>query len=156
GDHRAALQICQDAVAATGGGPGHVHLLAVVYLVMALMDAGRYQDAVNIALDGTAEAQRAGLARSHAAHLTSPAAGSLVRRGRWQQADILLQSAIGLDLIPIASNRILAARILLTARRGQAGIAQGLIDVLLATPVGAYHQALAWASCAESHIALGN
>src|SRR5262249_61784986 len=74
----------------------------------------------------------------------------------WQQADILLQSAIGLDLTPIASNRLLPARILLTARRGQAGIAQGLIDVLLATPVGAYHQALAWASCAESHIALGN
>jgi DNA-binding NarL/FixJ family response regulator len=156
GDHRAALEICQDAVAATDGVPLHVHLLAVVYLVMALMGAGRYQDAVNIALDGTAEAQRAGLAASHAAYLTGAAAESLVRLGRWRQADSLLHSATGLDLIPIASNRILAARTLLTARRGEAGIAQELIDVLLATPVGAYHQALAWATCAESHLALGN
>jgi DNA-binding CsgD family transcriptional regulator/tetratricopeptide (TPR) repeat protein len=156
GEHGTAVEICQDAVAAADGVPAHVHLLAVVYLVMALMDAGRYQDAVNIALDGTAEAQRAGLAASHAAYLTGAAAESLVRLGRWQHADGLLRSAAGLELIPIASSRILTARTLLTARRGEAGIAQELIDALLATPVGPYHQALALASCAESHLALGN
>lgn len=156
GEHGIALEICQEAVATTDGVPAHVHLLAVVYLVMAVMDAGRYQDAVNIALDGTAEAQRAGLAASHAAYLAGAAAESLVRLGRWQQADAVLRSAAGLELIPIASSRILTARVLLAARRGDADSARELIGALLAAPVGAYHKALALATCAESQLALGN
>jgi DNA-binding NarL/FixJ family response regulator len=155
-DYAAAIELCHAALAAADPVPAPVRLLAVVYLVMALMAAGRYAEAANAALDAAAEAQRGGLAASYTAYLTGTAAESLVRLGRWQDADSVLRCVEGVEAIPIASSRIATAGALLASRRGDSGRTVALVQTATAAPVGCYHDALASAAGAEAHLALGS
>ena len=59
----------------------------MLYLGVALLDAGRYQDAVNEMLDAAADAQLTGLDRSFGGYLDALAAEGLIRLGRWAEAE---------------------------------------------------------------------
>lgn len=155
GEHDRAFELCRTALAEADGLSAQVGLLAVVYYVLALMAAGRHDDAVTAALDGMVEAQRAGLSASYAAYLAGAAAEGLVRLGRWSEADTVLRGVEGLEPIPIAASRLRAAGALLHARRGDRERADALAADALSAPVGAYHHALAGATVAEAYLALG-
>jgi DNA-binding CsgD family transcriptional regulator/tetratricopeptide (TPR) repeat protein len=149
-----ALELCRTALEGADAVPAPVRLLAVVYLVMALMASGRYADAANAGLDGAVEARRVGLGASYAAYLTGCAAESLVRVGRWPEAESVLREVAGTDAIPIALSRVSSAAALLAARRGDAKHAVDLIEAAITAPVGSYHHALACEAAAEAHLAL--
>jgi DNA-binding CsgD family transcriptional regulator len=153
GEHDLAIKLCRAALANADRIAVPVRLLAVVYLTMALMAAGRYDEALPSALDAAVEAHRAGLEASYAAYLAGAAAESLVRLGRWQQADAVLRDIEGVSPIPIAVSRLSAAQGLLAARRGDAGRAAELVDVAVAARVGPYHRRLACATGAEALLA---
>jgi DNA-binding NarL/FixJ family response regulator len=153
GEHDRAIQLCRAALANADRVAVPVRLLACVFLTMALMAAGRYGEALPPALDGAAEAHRAGLEASYAAYLTGAAAESLVRVGRWQQADAVLGDIAGISPIPIALTRLSAAQALLAARRGEPARVVELVDMALAARVGPYHHRLACATGAEALLA---
>jgi DNA-binding NarL/FixJ family response regulator len=153
GEHDRAIELCRAALANADRVAVPVRLLAGVFLTMALMAAGRYDEALPPALDGVAEAHRAGLEASYAAYLAGATAESLVRVGRWQQADAVLRDIAGIAPIPIALTRLSAAQALLAARRGDAARAGELVDLAVAARVGPYHHRLARATGAEALLA---
>ena len=154
-DFDEGVTLCQEAVgvAEQASLPAHVRLLAVIYLVISLMDAGRYDEAVTTALDGAAEAQRAGL--SHAAYLAAQAADTLIRMGRWAEADTVLRSHAAPDAFPIASVRLGVAASLLAARRGDASAADAALSRIRETPVDTLHSSFRTSGMAEVAFALG-
>jgi DNA-binding NarL/FixJ family response regulator len=154
GEHDRAIELCRAALAGADRVAVPVRLLAGVFLTMALMAAGRYEQALPPALDGAAEAHRAGLEASYAAYLAGAAAESLVRVGRWQQADAVLRDVAGLAPIPIAVTRLSAAQALLAARRGEPDRAGEFVDTAVAARVGPYHHRLARATGAEALLAV--
>jgi DNA-binding NarL/FixJ family response regulator len=153
GEHERAIQLCRAALANADRVAISVRLLAVVYLTMALMAAGRYDEALPPALDGAADAHRAGLEASYAAYLAGAAAESLVRLGRWQQADAVLRDVAGIAPIPIAVSRLRSAQALLAARRGEAARVLEFVDMAGGARVGPYHHRLARATAAEALLA---
>jgi DNA-binding NarL/FixJ family response regulator/tetratricopeptide (TPR) repeat protein len=153
GEHDRAIELCRVALAGADRVAVPVRLLAGVFLTLALMAAGRYDEALPPALDGAAEAHRAGLEASYAAYLAGAAAESLVRVGRWQQADAVLRDVAGIAPIPIALTRLSAAQALLAARRGAADRAGEFVDTAVAARVGPYHHRLARATGAEALLA---
>jgi len=153
GEHDRAIELCRVALAGADRVAVPVRLLASVFLTMALMAAGRYDEALPPALDAAVEAHRAGLEASYAAYLAGAAAESLVRVGRWQQADAVLRDVAGIAPIPIAVTRLSAAQALLAARRGEVDRAGEFVDTAVAARVGPYHHRLARASGAEALLA---
>ncbi|HVJ96047.1 MAG TPA: AAA family ATPase, partial [Acidimicrobiia bacterium] len=88
GDPDAAVQLCRESVAATTS--AQTRGLALIYLCVALLDAGRYQDAISTALDAVAEGGRAGLEQGFGDYFDGVAAEALMRLGRWPEADAIL------------------------------------------------------------------
>ena len=85
GDPSRGVELCREAVAAAPN--AQTRLLAVLYLGVALLDAGRYQEAVNEMLDAAADARLTGLDRSFGGYVDALAAEGLLRLGRWSEAD---------------------------------------------------------------------
>ena len=88
GDPDRAVELCRESVAAATD--AQAHALATVYLSLALVDAGHYQEAVNTTLDAVAEARLTGLDKGFGCYLDSLAAEALIRLGRWPAAEAIL------------------------------------------------------------------
>ena len=117
----------------------HRRALAVAYQSIALLTAGRPSDAVAVALDGAALAQRAGFESSFGSFLTGIAAHALIRLGRWDEADIALAAMAGVDPVPVGAIQLHGASAILAARRGDDSGADALVARLAATPADPWH-----------------
>jgi DNA-binding NarL/FixJ family response regulator len=154
GDPERGVELCRDAVAAAP--TAQVRTLAVLYLGVALLDAGRSQEVVNVALDEVAAAQLAGLDHSFGGYLDALAAEAMVRLGRWAEADAALARHMAYDTLPVGVLRVARAAALLAARRGDADLAASLLADAMAQPVDGFHRSFADLTAAEVHLALGH
>jgi tetratricopeptide (TPR) repeat protein len=131
----------------------HHRALAVIYLVQTLLDAARTDEAVTIALDGAADAQRAGLESSFGMYLSGMAADGLIRLGRWNEADAVLAGSTAVDAIPVAAIQVDAASTVLAARRGHLDQGRRALERLAAHPSDPWHGFLVHAATAEVDLA---
>jgi uncharacterized protein HemY len=104
------------------------------------MIAGRPADAVDVAIDGAALAQRAGFETSFGAFLAGSAAHALLRLGRWDEAEVVITDLAGIEPIPVGAARLYPAAAVLAARRGDFDTADSLVERVTVTPVDPWHQ----------------
>ena len=107
-----------------------------------LLDAGKCQDAVDLALDTVADAQLTGLDRSFGGYLDALAAEGLTRLGQWSEAETVLAGHPGVDSLPVANIRLGRAGAMLAARRGDVDRALAFLAIAEAQPVDPWHQAV--------------
>ena len=93
GDPTRGVELCRDAVAAAPS--ALTRAIAVLYLAVALLDAGRYQDAVDEMLAAAADAHLTGLDKSFGGYVDALTAEGLMRLGRWSEAADVLESSEG-------------------------------------------------------------
>jgi DNA-binding CsgD family transcriptional regulator len=153
GDPVRGVDLCREAVetapsALTG-------MLAVLYLGVALLDSGTYQEAVNEMLDAGAEARLTGLDRSFGGYLDALAAEGLIRLGRWSEADTILAHREGTEAFPLGEMRLALAGAMLASRRGDRALAHALLARAEAGPVDPFHRWFLDRAAAEMHLALG-
>lgn len=131
----------------------HRRALATAYLVLALLDAGRAEEAVTVALDGAAEAQRAGFEASFATYLTGAAAHGLIALGRWQDADAVLAPMTAVESMPVGAIQLGTAYAVLSSRRGDLDAARRHLERTRSQPVDPWHVIAVRAAAAEVHLA---
>ena len=153
GDPDAGIALCQRSVDAAPS--AHVRHLASIYLVLAQLAAGRYDDAAHTALDASADAVRSGADRSFSGYLDALAAEALIRLGRWTEADRLLRRHTRGDTVPVGEVRLLIAEAKLCARRGEAAAAEALLRTASAIPIDAWHQTYLTAGIADVELVAG-
>jgi DNA-binding CsgD family transcriptional regulator/tetratricopeptide (TPR) repeat protein len=148
--------LCRAAVAAANS--AYTRALATAYLGIVLVEAGEYQEAVSVALDGGGDARRAGLDRSFGAYFDSEAAEGLMRLGRWDDADAVLADryAAGMEAFHPGRARVVVTAAVLAARRGDQATALERLDQTRSRPVDPFHEPLIEAGAAEAHLALGD
>jgi DNA-binding CsgD family transcriptional regulator len=151
GDPERGISRCESAVEAAIG--PHRRALANAYLVITLLDAGRFEEAVATALDGVAEAQRAGFEASFGAVLAGEAVDGLTRLGRWAEADAVQGSLAGVELNPVGAIYLDAAAAILSARRGDLDRARELLDRLGTQSPDPLHQFFVDVARTEVHLA---
>lgn len=147
-----AVQLCTEAVAAATS--AHTRTFASLYLAQALLDAGKYQQAVNLALDTVADAQLTGLDRSFGAYLDALAAEGLTRLGRWSEADTVVARHPGVDQLLVANIRLGRAGAMLAARRGDTDRARTFLAMAEAQPLDPWHQAVLDSGAADVYLIL--
>jgi DNA-binding CsgD family transcriptional regulator/tetratricopeptide (TPR) repeat protein len=154
GDPDQGVELCRQSV---GAAPtAQARALAVIYLCIALHDAGRYQTAVNTSLDAVAEGHLTGLDSGFGSYFDAIAAEGLTRLGRWSEAEtVLARRAVG-ELLPVGLFRLARAGAMLAARRGETDRAISLLADAHAQPVDGWHQSVAYAAAADVHLAIGN
>ena len=145
------VEHCRQAVADADA--PHRRALAIVYHALALLDAGRIDHAVDVALTGKSEAHRAGLEAGFVTYFSGLAANGLVRLGRWPEAETVLAEVEGIDPMPIAGVQIEAAAVVLAARRGRLDEARDRLVRLQKYSCDPFHVAVATAATAELHLA---
>jgi DNA-binding NarL/FixJ family response regulator len=138
GDFDAALEHCEQSVNEPVNPQRRA--LAVAYQSIALMLAGRPADAVDVAVDAAALAQRAGFETSFGAFLSGAAAHALLRLGRWDEAEVVITDLAGIDPVPVGAAKLYPAAAILAARRGDFATADAFLERLANTPVDAWHQ----------------
>jgi DNA-binding CsgD family transcriptional regulator len=150
------VALCRGAVAAADS--AYTRALATAYLGIVLVEAGEYQDAVSVALDGGGDARRAGLDRSFGAYFDSEAAEGLMRLGRWDDADAVLADryAAGMEAFHPGRARVVVTAAVLAARRGDPATSFERLEQARSRPVDPYHEPLIEAGAAEAHLALGD
>jgi DNA-binding NarL/FixJ family response regulator len=153
GHHGAAVEDCRAALAEARW--AHHRALATAYVCIALTNAGRLAEAVDLSLDAIADVQRGGMTRSFGGYFAGLAAECLVRRGKWNDADAVLAGAVGDDSFPIGALRVGAARGLLAARRGQVDDARAAVESVASLPVDPFHRPLVRLNAGEVHADLG-
>lgn len=117
--------------------------LAAIYLVMVLANAGRDDEAVPLALDAMADAQRAGVSTSFGMYLAAMAAECMIHVGRWDEADTLLRlQPAADDAIPVTALRLRLAQAWLAGRRGDHDTAASLLDRCESMDADVYHRLL--------------
>jgi DNA-binding CsgD family transcriptional regulator/tetratricopeptide (TPR) repeat protein len=131
----------------------HRRALSSAYLAITLLDLGRTDESITVALDGAADAQRAGFESSFACYLWAVAAHGSIRRGRWDTAHATLALAAGIEARPAAAIQLDAAAATLAARRGDAATARQLADRLASQPSDPWHHAVIDAATIEVHLA---
>lgn len=154
GDIDRGVDLCRAAYDAAEGAPARA--LAAVYLAMALGDAGRAQEAVDLALDASAEAQSTGVDRSFGPYLDAVAAEALLRVGDWSQADVVLTSGRGVDTLPIGRTRWLCSTARLAARRGHEEAVHAALAQLDETVLDPWHRLVVSAARADALLHLGD
>jgi DNA-binding NarL/FixJ family response regulator len=147
GDIDGGLARCREAVDLVD--TPHRRALSVAFLAMLLLDVGRYDDTVRVALDGAAEARRAGFETSFGAFLDAIAVFGLVRLGRWDEADAILQEVAGLEPMPIAAVGLGSAGAQLAARRGESERAAEIAAEISSIPMDAWHEPVVQEPLAE-------
>lgn len=147
------VALCREAVKAAPS--AQTRAFASLYLAHTLLDAARFQEGVNVALDAVVDAQLAGLDGNFGGYLDALAAEGLVRLGRWSDADNVLSRHVGVDPLPVGAIRLCRARAILAARRGDIDRAHSLLVEARAQPVDPFHQALLDSVSAEVCLALG-
>ena len=152
GDPTGGVDYCREAVAAAPH--AHARLLALLYLGVALLDAGRYQDAVNEMLDAAADARLTGLDRSFGGYVDALASEGLLRLGRWGDADRVLNASEGAEAFPLGEARLAMVGAMLASRRGERDRAMELLEQAKKLPVDHFHQWFLDRTTAETHLAL--
>ena len=153
GDPARGVDLCREAVETAPS--ALTRMLAVLYLGVALLDAGAYQEAVNEMLDAAAEARLTGLDRSFGGYLDALAAEGLIRLGRWSEADTILDHSEGTEAFPLGEMRLALAGAVLASRRGDRDRAHALLAQAEAGPVDPFHRWFLDRAAAEVHLALG-
>jgi DNA-binding NarL/FixJ family response regulator len=131
----------------------HWRALSSAYLALTLLDLGRTEESITVALDGAADAQRAGFESSFACYLWGVAAHGCIRRARWDTAHAALALAAGIEARPVAAIQLDAAAATLAARRGDATGARHHGDRLASHPSDPWHHAVIAAATIEVHLA---
>lgn len=147
------IALCRRSVDAAPS--AHVRHLASIYLVLAQLAAGRYDDAAHAALDASADAVRSGADRSFSGYLDALAGEALIRLGRWAEADRLLRRHSPGDTVPVGEVRLLIAAAKLLARRGEAAAAHELLETASSIPIDAWHQTYLIAGIADVELVAG-
>ena len=147
GDTAVGIAMCRKSLDAAPS--AHVRHLAAVYLVLAYLAAGQYDDAANSALDAGSDSQRSGTDRSFGGYLDALAAEALIRLGRWAEAERLLGRHSPGDTIPVGEVRLLIAGAKLAVRRGDADRAHELLDAASRIPIDAWHETYLVAGIAD-------
>lgn len=154
GDPDRAVELCRESVAAAT--EAQAHALATVYLSLALLDAGHYQEAVNTTLDAVAEGRLTGLDQGFGCYLDSLAAEALIRLGRWPAAEAILARQPVPNTFPVGLLRLALTRAMLATRRGDRELALSHLAEAEAQPVDGWHQSVLDATTAAVHLAFGN
>ncbi len=154
GDPDRGVELCREAVDAAPN--AQTTLLALLYFGVALLDAGRYQDAANRMLDASAEARLTGLDRSFSGYVDALASEALLRLGRWSEARTVLNLTYGGDAFPLGQVRLALADAMLSSRQGQRNRAIEALDRAMEFPVDPFHQQFVDRAFAETHLALGD
>lgn len=154
GDPGRGVELCREAVAAAPN--AQTRLLALLYLGVALLDAGEYQVAVNQMLDAAIDARLTGLDRSFGGYIDSLAAEGLLRLGQWSGAERVLDASEGAEAFPLGEIRLALAGALLAARRGDGDRARDLLAQAAALPVDPFHGRFLDRAAAECSLALGD
>ena len=128
----------------------------MLYLGVTLIDAGRYQDAVNEMLDAAADAHLTGLDRSFGGYLDALAAEGLLRLGRWSEAETVLERSDGAQTLPVGRIRLARSGAMLAARRGDRERAASLLADAEQEPVDPFHRTFLDDAAADVHIVLGD
>jgi DNA-binding NarL/FixJ family response regulator len=133
-----AVRLCREAaeVAKTADD----RAFTTIYLVEALLQAGRFAEAVTTALDGAAEGQLCGLERSMGGYLSVMAAEALTRLGRWAEAETVLAAAADVAAVPPTACRRALAMAMLAAQRGDVDRARARLVEAAALPVDPWHK----------------
>ena len=113
------VELCREAVETAPS--ALTRALAMLYLGVSLLDAGRCQDAVNEMLDAAADAHLTGLDKSFGGYLDALAAEGLLRLGRWTDAESVLGRSEGAETLPVGMIRLARSGAMLAARRGDQG-----------------------------------
>jgi DNA-binding NarL/FixJ family response regulator len=130
----------------------HQWALSNAMLAMILFESGYTKEALRVALDGAAVSQRAGFETSFGTFHSGVAARSLVRLGRWDEADAVLIAASSIDSTPIGAVQLDAAATELAARRG-ASEAAAIAERLRARPHDPFSAAIVNAALVDRHLA---
>ncbi|MDH5288843.1 MAG: LuxR C-terminal-related transcriptional regulator [Acidimicrobiia bacterium] len=154
GDPDRAIELCREAVVAATD--AQARALATVYLCLALIEAGRYQEAVNTALDAVADGRLTGLDQGFGCYLDSLAAEALIRLGQWRAAAAILARQPVPNTFPVGLLRLALTQAMLAGRRGDRDLALSRLAEAAAQPVDGWHQAVFDATAAWVHLALGN
>jgi DNA-binding CsgD family transcriptional regulator len=153
GDPDQGVELCRDAVETAPS--ALTRALAVLYLGVSLLDAGRYQDAVNEMLDAAADAHLTGLDRSFGGYLDALAAEGLIRLGRWSEAETVLGRSEGAETLPVGMIRLARSGAMLAARRGDRNRAVTLLAEAETRPVDPFHRSFLDEAAADVHLILG-
>jgi DNA-binding CsgD family transcriptional regulator len=153
GDPESGVALCREAFAVAP--TAHARGLAVLYLCNVLLDAGRNQEAINVALDAVAQGYRAGLDRTFGGYTDALAAEGLTRLGRWSEAEALLARHAAYDTLRVGALRVARAGAMLAARRGDRDRARALLADAHARPVDRFHQTFLDLGTADVHLVLG-
>jgi len=153
GDPDRGVELCRNAVATAPS--ALTRALAVLYLGVSLLDAGRYQDAVSEMLDAAADAHLTGLDRSFGGYLDALTAEGLIRLGRWSEADNVLGRSEGADTLPVGKIRLARSGAMLAARRGDRDRALMLLAEAEAQPVDPFHRSFLDGAAADVHLIFG-
>jgi DNA-binding NarL/FixJ family response regulator/tetratricopeptide (TPR) repeat protein len=154
GDPDAGVALCREAAAAAPN--ALTRALAMLYVGVTLIDAGRYQDAVNEMLDAAADAHLTGLDRSFGGYLDALAAEGLLRLGRWSDAEALLERSDGAQTLPVGRIRLARSGAMLAARRGDRERATSLLAAAEQEPVDPFHRTFLDDAAADVHVVLGD
>ncbi len=154
GDPAEAVALCRASVAVAPS--AQARALAIVYLCVALGDAGEYQEALNTTLDAVAEGRLTGLDRGFGCYFDSLAAEALIRLGRWTEVEGVLTRQPMAGTLPAGLLRLARARAMLAARRGDTEYALGQLAEAHGLPIDGWHQSVRDATTADVHLALGN
>ncbi len=154
GDPDRGVELCREAVATAPN--ALTKALAVLYLGVTLLDAGRYQDAVNDMLDAGADAHLTGLDRSFGGYLDALAAEGLLRLGRWPEAEVVLGRSDGAATLPVGMIRLARSGAMLAARRGDRERASALLAHAEEQPVDPFHRSFLDEAAADVHVVLGD
>lgn len=139
GSFDVGLAWCQEAVNTSDA--LHRRSLATAYRAVATLIAGQMSDVVTLALDGASVAQRTGLESTYGVALAGSASQALVRLGRWDEANLVLSDAAGVQSTTIGAIGVESAAAVLAARRGDDERANTLLERLFAHPADPWHQA---------------
>jgi DNA-binding NarL/FixJ family response regulator len=152
GDPARGVELCREAVETAPS--ALTRMLAMLYLGVALLDCGAYQEAVNEMLDAAADARLTGLDRSFGGYLDALAAEGLIRLGRWTEADNVLARSEGSEAFPLGEMRLALAGAMLASRRGDRDRTAAMLAQAEAGPVDPFHRWFLDRVAAEAQIAL--
>ncbi len=155
GDPEGGVVVCREAWSSAPTALGRA--LATLYYCVALLDAGRNEECVTVALDAVAQARLSGLDASYGGYSDALAAEGMIRQGRWNDAtELLARHGDHVGNLPVGVLRVARAEALLAARRGDSDRARGLLAIASAQTVDGWHQAVLDLTIAEVHLGLGD
>ncbi len=155
GDGDEAIRLAAAAVDAAASPTDRA--LAVIYLAEVLLHDARYERAIAVALDGTAEGQRLGMDGSMGGYLAAMAVEGLVVLGRLDEAAGVLERFDGVDAVPPTRMRLALARAALAIRRsGDLPAALAGLAEASDAPTDPWHEAYLQATAAEVLLIAGH